>query len=388
MKSEKIELSLFSDYICNDVIQYCLLDYIYSKSTLVLENYYENFLVREFETRFDQKYGVCKEFYYKLIEEECEFDDNYKPGDEYNQKLFTETSTMDKLLKEVKEVEKLEERIITPVLITECYYTLSKSGESVLDGDYKKYDEDTGTLSELKQYKKGVLCGKHFEYCGENKLKLESYYSEKGKLIGPYKEYDYGGRLSKECTYSDDGKLIGLYRTYSGKNILKECTYGEDEKLEGDYKEYTYEFRGGGKLIPQIICSYKNGVLSGDYILYYKECDVPYIKTRYLNGKLDGPFVKYFDTYDYIFKTEHKIMCETNYKEDKLHGLHKEFFKNGKLYKQIDYQDGVINGKYKEYNENGILILECDFINGKKHGYLIDHKNKGIGKFVNDVQVE
>lgn len=396
MKTEKIELSLYSDYICNDVIQYCLLDYIYSKSTVVLKNDHDNFIVQEFETRFDQKYGVFKEFYYKLNDEvydpdydDCDDFDDYLE-DNCKNSLFTETSTMDELLKEVKEVEnEVEKRKITHVLITECSYTLSKYYTSVLDGDYKKYDKDNGKLLELKQYKKGKLCGKNFTYFDENKIKKESYYSEEGKLIGDYREYNWNGQIIKECTYNENEKLIGLYReyTYCGKNILKECSYNKEGKLDGEFKEYMNEFRGE-KIVPYIICNYKNGELCGDYLINYKYCDFPYIKTHYLNGKLNGPFIKYFDTYDHIFKTEYKMMCETNYKENKLHGLHKEFFKNGRLCKQIDYYDGVINGKHKEYDETGNLILECDFVNGKKHGYLIDHKNKGIGKFINDIQVE
>ena len=351
----KVEQIILSNYICDDVIRHCLLDYIYSNKSIVLKNWFDNYVIQTFETRFDQRCGQFKEVYYKLNEE---YDDDIDYGE--NEKEFNEDSTLDELNNSIKETE---EKII-PFLLKECSYKIITSSdkkdgcESVLHGEYKIYDRDNGLLKEFIEYDKGFISGKKYEYLDGVKPKIESYYS-KGKLNGPYREYSRDG-LIKESNYLD-----GV--------------------LHGEYKEYiTFDNK---KLVPYIVCTYKNGKYDGYYRINYKYGDNPYIECYYSEGKLNGSFKKYYDDSDYSVKSVDKIWCETNYKDDKLHGHHKEYNKDGSLHKEIDYIDGLIHGKYKEYKQ-GKLSLECDHIQGKKHGYLIDHINKQRGKFVNDIQVE
>ena len=252
--------------------------------------------------------------------------------------------------------------------MTECNYTLiqisssnnSNSNKSVINGEYKKYNREDGELLELIEYDKGVMCGKKYEYLDGVNLKIESYYT--------------------------DDKLNGKYKKYSRYGLIKECEY-KDGKLEGEYKEYLYDDLRTGKMVLYIHNWYKDGKRDGGCITNYQFIDSPWTKTWYKDGKCNGSFIKYFDPTKYNVTSPHKIMCETNYKEDKLDGLHKEYFEDGSLFKEINYVDGKIHGKYKEYKKGGVLYLECDHYEGKKYGYLIDHINKQRGLFVDDIQV-
>ena len=49
---------------------------------------------------------------------------------------------------------------------------------------------------------------------------------------------------------------------------------------------------------------------------------------------------------------------ETSYKDDKLEGEYKEWFKNGQIKKEESYKDSKMIGEYQEYYRNGMLNKE------------------------------
>ena len=335
-------------------------DFIYSNKQLVLKNYYDNYIVRDYQCRFDTLHGEFQETYYELYDIDYDDDDNEDRRKE--KRIFDEESTLENLQKDIWEENKYrsdneyfdnESKKIKPIVVTKCNYVLGK-----LHGEYKKFNEYNGTLSELIEYNMGIIHGKKFMYNG-NTNTLESYYV--------------------------NGILDGNYIERSNNGIMKECHYVMG-KLHGDYKEFMYDSFTNKGLVNYISCHYVNGLLHGEHVNNFKYSNAPWTITLYDNGKKNGKFIKYFDRTDYKISSKTGIMCETFYKNDKLHGIHKEWNKDGSLYKEIMYQDGLVHGKYKEY-KNGKLYIECDHIFGKKHGFCIDHIHALRAEFVNDIQV-
>ena len=352
---ETIEYQILSNFLCDDIITHCLLKYIYSTTTTVFKNGFGNFLVQICDTRFDQKYGNCKEWAYSFLDEGIDYTDLDYDDDPETLPLFNIDSTMDELNEQLSLVED-EDLQTTPTLMTECFYTLTKDCESVLHGTFKQYDRENGQLTKLIEYKESVEHGKKYIY-SDGRIEIESYYLE-GQLHGPYKKY-------------------------KGVDLIQDCSYFEG-KLHGTYKEYLHDRED--KIVPYIHCTYKHGEYDGLCETNFKYIDSPYTKINYKDGKRHGSFQKYYDPTAYNVTSGHKLHCETNYQDGQLHGLHTEYLKNGDLYKVIDYVDGKIHGKYREYKD-GVLYLECDHVNGRKHGYLIDHLQMSRGKFIHDVHI-
>jgi hypothetical protein len=66
------------------------------------------------------------------------------------------------------------------------------------------------------------------------------------------------------------------------------------------------------------------------------------------------------------------VACSTREKEasssEKLNGLHKFYYPDGKLYLEINYRDSVPHGIFKQYFKTGILFEETEYVNGVRHG--------------------
>lgn len=131
---------------------------------------------------------------------------------------------------------------------------------------------------------------------------------------------------------------------------------------------------------------YKNG-------LYYKKfTDVPFNGTTkgleqipFKDGKVDG-FVK---TY---FKNG-KLKSKTLYKNGRRNGLHVRYHENGLLLGQVIYKKGKLHGESVTYFNNGILESKGSYVNDNKSGRWIRYKkngelwNKFSGLFENDVKI-
>ena len=121
--------------------------------------------------------------------------------------------------------------------------------------------------------------------------------------------------------------------------------------------------------------------------LEYYESGCIQSKMYYLSGKLDGEITFYFDSTNNKAETEffksgirngikiqffnnpsNDTIAYTNYKNNLLDGLKKEFYPNNKTYRIAEYTAGLQNGSQKTYSNKGKLESELAFKNGKKHG--------------------
>lgn len=65
------------------------------------------------------------------------------------------------------------------------------------------------------------------------------------------------------------------------------------------------------------------------------------------------------------------------YKNGKLHGLKKVFYKDGTLAEISNYSNGILNGPYVKYAENSKLLEESNYKNGQLHGKISYYDGAG-----------
>jgi len=80
-----------------------------------------------------------------------------------------------------------------------------------------------------------------------------------------------------------------------------------------------------------------------------------------INGVVDSMYIKYFPG------TKQK-MIENHFKDGKLNGKSKYWYKNGQLEQIVNYKNGVVSGLYRAYWENGSIKQESNWINGIQSG--------------------
>jgi len=87
------------------------------------------------------------------------------------------------------------------------------------------------------------------------------------------------------------------------------------------------------------------------------------------NWIFDGKSVIYFDT------GEKEI--EFNYVNNKIEGLHKTFYKSGKLKGVENYEKGVLQGEYNSFYESGANYIKFNYINGNIEGDWVAYHESG-----------
>ena len=68
-----------------------------------------------------------------------------------------------------------------------------------------------------------------------------------------------------------------------------------------------------------------------------------------------------------------KIKC--NYKNGVLDGEYLIYFKEGELHKKCYYKDGELHGEYISYILNGCLNTKTYFLNGKVNGLMTEYNS-------------
>jgi antitoxin component YwqK of YwqJK toxin-antitoxin module len=81
------------------------------------------------------------------------------------------------------------------------------------------------------------------------------------------------------------------------------------------------------------------------------------------------------------------VMTIEKYKNGKLEGVRKVFYKNKALNEETTYKNGIKDGPYRKLTEKGAVLEECVYKNGELHGPAvyrdIDGKVLSKGSFVN-----
>lgn len=68
---------------------------------------------------------------------------------------------------------------------------------------------------------------------------------------------------------------------------------------------------------------------------------------------------------------------EANFKDGKMDGLNKQFYSDGKVWKESMYKEGKLHGTAKVYDQQGRLEREVNYENGTKHGKYLRYFKSG-----------
>ena len=72
-----------------------------------------------------------------------------------------------------------------------------------------------------------------------------------------------------------------------------------------------------------------------------------------------------------------QIMSVETYKNGKIDGVRKVFYKDGKIASETHYVNGVKEGIHKQYAENGVVIEEIPYKNNQFNGWVIYRDRHG-----------
>ncbi len=67
-------------------------------------------------------------------------------------------------------------------------------------------------------------------------------------------------------------------------------------------------------------------------------------------------------------------------KDGKKNGIAKQFYSNGKIWKEVSYKDGKLDGEAKIYDEEGRLQRVVNYKEGRNHGKLVKYFKSGNAK--------
>ncbi len=130
---------------------------------------------------------------------------------------------------------------------------------------------------------------------------------------------------------------------------------------------------------------FENGKEVGEFKFFDKGSSIPSI-TKEFSRVSDTAVVKFYNRYGelgskgkmvgksregrwfYYFTNSGVVMSEENYLNGKLHGVVRNYYKNGKMTEEAIYKNNIRNGYSKVYTESGSLIEEVSYLNGKLEG--------------------
>lgn len=133
-------------------------------------------------------------------------------------------------IKVLSQNDSIKEYNSNGILIKKGQYVWIQDGEFKLreqSGEWKYYDDETGKLKKIENFKNGRLDGAYLEYYSNGVIKIKGQYNYKlvqirktrdkdgsimktsiAKQAGTWEYYDSTGRIEKRVTYSKKGKKI------------------------------------------------------------------------------------------------------------------------------------------------------------------------------------
>lgn len=135
-----------------------------------------------------------------------------------------------------------------------------------------------------------------------------------------------------------------------------------------------------------------NGRKTGTWTTYHPNDNITvYTATNYVDGKKEGVYieaeknnrVKTIGSYandvkhgKWITYNFSRRESEQDYKNGKLHGFSRTFYKTGKdgqVKEEIEFENGVQNGVYRYYKEDGSISIDYVY----KNGEIVERKKQG-----------
>lgn len=116
---------------------------------------------------------------------------------------------------------------------------------------------------------------------------------------------------------------------------------------------------------------YKDGKLDGVCRWYYRN-GKPEIEVTYSMDKLNGEATRWYENGN--------LEEKSYYKDNQYDGVVQEYNVFGTMVKLSTYENGVLNGLYYQWYDNGKQFMEGEYIDGMMHGsWLMYYQDGSIG---------
>jgi len=188
-----------------------------------------------------------------------------------------------------------------------------------------------------------------------------------GAWKGFYEDTKY---LRFEGTFNH-GKEVGTFTYYA--NAEKKIV-SATRKFDGKGNAYTIFFDEKGQKVSE--GNLLNKLRQGVWKYYHRNATSIMSTENYVNDKLEGVRK--------VFFTDGKIAEEVPYKNGLKNGISKIYTKAGTLNEEANYLNGLLQGSYKIYDDNGVVIIKGQYKKDKKNGlWKYYDSNKKLIKTIN-----
>ena len=164
--------------------------------------------------------------------------------------------------------------------------------------------------------------------------------NEKGERTGNWKKYYPNKRLRYEGAFLN-GKEVGVFKFYSMNTSVHPVaikTFAKDS-VATNVQFFTNKgvLESEGKMVDKLRV--------GTWEYYHKDGETLMIEENYVDGLLSGEYKLYYKN--------SQLTRLAYYKEGRLHGSYKQYSDKGILIDDLQYKDGFIDGKAVFYEPNG-----------------------------------
>lgn len=215
-----------------------------------------------------------------------------------------------------------------------------------------------------------VLHGPVSSYDDKGRLKTGIEF-KKGKVDGKMLVYNENGQAVQHSRFGDD-MLNGLSAFYDDRGLLIMKANFLNGRLHGLMTVYE-------EGLVQAEFNYVNGVREGRAVHYNLKTGQPSGTQQYKNDKPDGKAVWYDE--------EGNLLSETMFRQGKMEGEKRDYYKNGQIMLQSFYVADKLHGTATGYFENGHIREKKEFRDGKQVGKTLEF-NKNWKKKKEDIFVE
>jgi len=254
----------------------------------------------------------------------------------------------------------------------------------VPNGAYRRWGI-TGFVIESGSYKDSLREGKWTSFAKEKTPYMQGFY-KKGLKQGKWTIFNENGKITGEQFYKDDSATgtwkkfyndvlieenschpsnqIGYFRSYSNEGkalIYQECRYG---KLNGVFMSYY----PGGSL--HKVGHFKDGLKNGLWVEYFAKGNLRKIE-NWAFAMRDGEWVRFNETGEILARAEfmdgNGFFEDSSWRNNRIHGEIRTFFKNGEYFRIETYENGV-KLRTEDYLKDSTRLALGFWKDGRKDG--------------------
>lgn len=235
------------------------------------------------------------------------------------------------------------------------------------EGPYCEWFEN-GQKREECSYKMGKKVQSYVAYFETGAKRHEMHFNALGIQEGEERAFDESGTLTYLGNFLND-KGEGMQQEWHSNGTLKNVFYCKDGKKCGKEEQFYENAQEKRK------AHYKKGLLDGTYTTWFSNGSL-HEKKQFLEGVAVGSHTTYYMVSPHESQIEKQLM----YRDGKLQGEQKSYFKNGQQEALLHYENNLLHGKKCLWNSQGELLEEAFYAHGLLEGpyYLVKKSGKMI----------